>query len=370
MYALDTFAAGVTPERSGSPSIALSLRADRVWGADESDQAARIKGLWQLIAAEFPDARGVAIGIGTPGTLPAGIEDATTAQPDAGTERRWLSLMHGADLAIGVHGSNMLLPSGFASSTLELLPASRYGNAFQATLMASQDPVAALVRHRTIYGSEDLSDVSAERVAEVAVSILKYADRTERLMSGPAAGQASGDIPPLGEQSTQVPAPRPAGRTPLRQMSPVRAVRRLTDRDREEGAMRARLREARRAQPPLVVSDERGLAFELESEEEIRRFALEGGHVERNELRVVARYVQPPMTALDVGANFGVFTVTLASTVGEAGSVHSFEPLPAARSRLERAVALNQLRNVRVNEMALSDAPGAVRLFDYGPGYE
>ena len=40
------------------------------------------------------------------------------------------------------------------------------------------------------------------------------------------------------------------------------------------------------------------------------------------------------MTALDVGANVGIFTATFASGVGEHGSVHSFEPLPSTRRRL------------------------------------
>ena len=159
----------------------------------------------------FPEAGAVAVGGERAGRLPDGIVDAHGHYAEASDEQRWLALMLGADLAVGVHGSNLLLPSGLARSTLELVPEHRYGNLFQATLLAAQDPFTTLIRHRVLYGADDLADLSPERVAAVAVSILRYADRTERLLTGPAAGQTGGERPSLAVEGTGAPLARASG---------------------------------------------------------------------------------------------------------------------------------------------------------------
>ena len=76
------------------------------------------------------------------------------------------------------------------------------------------------------------------------------------------------------------------------------------------------------------------------------------------------------MTAMDVGANIGVFTANFASRVGERGSVHSFEPLATSRRRLQRTLELNVLERVVVSDCAVADRDGEVELHEYGPGYE
>jgi FkbM family methyltransferase len=251
-----------------------------------------------------------------------------------------------------------------------LVPANRYGNAFQATLLDSEDPVTALIRHRLVYGADDLTDVGPERLAEIAISMLRYGERSEHLLSGPAAGYGEGPLPSLDVQSPPASSPDPRAAPSLMNANPLRAARRLAWRARNEWDKRRRARRARGAEPPLIVKDERGLSFELATSEEIERYMLEDGHVERDELRLVSAYADAGMTVIDAGANFGVFTATLAAAVGESGAVHSFEPLPAARRRLERTIELNALGNVTVNGSAVADRAGAVTLFDYGPGYE
>jgi hypothetical protein len=146
------------------------------------------------VGSEFPYARAAAIGPGIPEGLPADVLDLRDPAPSADSELRWVRLMRGADLAIGVHGSNLLLPSGFAAATLELVPEARYGNLFQATLLAERDPLLALDRHRVLYGNDDLADISPERVARVAIALLQGFERFRQLMTGPVAGQNSGPI--------------------------------------------------------------------------------------------------------------------------------------------------------------------------------
>jgi FkbM family methyltransferase len=360
-YDLGALLGAVEPAKVGNPSVVFSLRADRLWGRDAADQRERVGRLWRAITAAFPEAGGVAVGT-DPGGLPPGIEDATVAEPATEVERRWLALMRGADLAFGVHGSNMLLPSGLARATLELLPATRYGNAFQATLLNTANSAAALVRHRTMYGADDLSDLDPSRVAEVAVSVLRYTNRSETLLSGERAARG------LPAVERPVPASAPRARPQIGSISARRAVRRLVGATRQRAA-RSR-RRLSRPSLPVLVRDERGLSFELETAEEVERFAAAGGHLERDELALVSAYLTAGMTAFDVGANMGVFTATMAAAAGPSGPVHAFEPLPSNRRRLERTIALNGTEQVHVSASVVTDTDGRTQLYDYGAGYE
>src|SRR5439155_1308096 len=74
--------------------------------------------------------------------------------------------------------------------------------------------------------------------------------------------------------------------------------------------------------------------------------------------------------AVDVGANIGAFTAVLARAVGPEGHVHAFEPLAAARERLQRNLELNRLDNVTIHDAAVADEAGTAQLALYGAGYE
>jgi FkbM family methyltransferase len=363
-YSLDALVHDLPAERSGDPSIVLSLRADRRWGADARGQERHVARLLKDIVAAFPGARCTAVGAAEPGGLPEGVADLTRAAPDTETERRWLRLLRGADLVIGVHGSNMLLPSGIARASIELLPAERYGNAFQATLPSSRDPVTALIRHRTLYGADDLGDLAPERVAEVAISVLRERQRMEDVLAGPAAG-AGGTLAGPGSPSRVRETAPPPGAS-LRDVRPGRALRRASSAARHR--LRARRERSRVSSDdlPKIVRDESGLAFELETRDELDRFL----GLEHDEVTLLTAYLDAGMTAIDVGANVGIFTAAFARRVGERGSVHSFEPLPTSRRRLERTVELNRLRQVVVNDCAVADRTGEIELHDYGMGYE
>ena len=71
--------------------------------------------------------------------------------------------------------------------------------------------------------------------------------------------------------------------------------------------------------------------------------------------RVLAALALPGMTAVDVGANVGLLTLTLARGVGPAGKVLAFEPEEQPRRLLERMAALNGLAWIDVH----GDAVGA-----------
>jgi FkbM family methyltransferase len=71
----------------------------------------------------------------------------------------------------------------------------------------------------------------------------------------------------------------------------------------------------------------------------------------------VARNVRPGMTAIDVGANFGYYTLILGGLVGAEGCVYSVEPNPAAAAMLRRSVDLN---GMATRTTVIEAAAGAV----------
>lgn len=79
------------------------------------------------------------------------------------------------------------------------------------------------------------------------------------------------------------------------------------------------------------------------------------------ELGLVPHLLAAGETAVDVGANFGLWTYHLSRAAGPRGSVLALEPVPFSAAALRRVVRLLGLRNVTVVEQGLSDVPGRVR---------
>jgi FkbM family methyltransferase len=85
------------------------------------------------------------------------------------------------------------------------------------------------------------------------------------------------------------------------------------------------------------------------------------------ERRVLLRILRRGDTVIDVGANYGNYTVEFARLVGPHGKVHAFEPVPPTFEMLRRTIERNGV-NARVclNQCALSDKQGSSTM--YMPG--
>lgn len=68
----------------------------------------------------------------------------------------------------------------------------------------------------------------------------------------------------------------------------------------------------------------------------------------------------------DLGAHYGIYSVGLARRVGPAGQVVAFEPNPLSFARLSRHKALNDLPQLVVLPVAVSDEERRTELFTYG----
>jgi FkbM family methyltransferase len=69
----------------------------------------------------------------------------------------------------------------------------------------------------------------------------------------------------------------------------------------------------------------------------------------------VSRWLRPGMTAIDIGANIGYYAIIMAHHVGPRGRVFAYEPAGEPRELLEHNRALNNLSQLEIVAVALSD---------------
>ena len=88
------------------------------------------------------------------------------------------------------------------------------------------------------------------------------------------------------------------------------------------------------------------------------------GFYEEGLTKMFLDYLKPGMTFLDVGAHYGYYTLLGSWLVGDTGQVHSFEPTPNSFEVLK--INVEQKSNVFINQIAVSQEPGALTINDYG----
>lgn len=90
------------------------------------------------------------------------------------------------------------------------------------------------------------------------------------------------------------------------------------------------------------------------------------GEWEPDVTRYINDHVSPGMTALDVGAYFGFFTLHLAKLVQPQGKVYAFEIDPEILPLLYENIATNEVSNVDVFEVGLLDRSEELSLAGQG----
>lgn len=77
----------------------------------------------------------------------------------------------------------------------------------------------------------------------------------------------------------------------------------------------------------------------------------------------MARTVRPGMTTVDVGANYGYYTLLMADLVGPSGAVYAVEPNPDVATLLRRSVLLNGFyHRTTICEVGAGAGPGSATL--------
>ncbi len=145
--------------------ITFVWREDRLWCNDlifkilektkQTDialwqQNRKVQKLFAAIKSKLPTAKFAIAGLGTKTQFPEWIEDARVDKYNEETERKTCQIYSESRIVIGVHGSNMLLPSGHAGMTIDLMPRGRWGNLAQDILYQEPDPRLAAFRYRYV----------------------------------------------------------------------------------------------------------------------------------------------------------------------------------------------------------------------------
>lgn len=81
-----------------------------------------------------------------------------------------------------------------------------------------------------------------------------------------------------------------------------------------------------------------------------------------DEIKFLRRLLEPGQKVIDIGANYGVYTLSMAKTVGPAGQVWAFEPASSTARLLAAGIAINQFSQVILDHRALSRASGTAQL--------
>jgi FkbM family methyltransferase len=115
--------------------------------------------------------------------------------------------------------------------------------------------------------------------------------------------------------------------------------------------------------PAIDVQGHRMVVHSESRDRVISQLLRHNGVFEPWETELVKAELRPGDTVLDVGANIGYYTLLFARLVGPRGKVYAFEPDPDNFALLSHNVRLNGYRNVVLVNKAVSDRPGAARLF-------
>ena len=102
-------------------------------------QQRKVLELFSALKEFFPEARFTVIGSGRDSGFPDWIDDMRTRKFDSAIELKFCRAYAESRIVIGIHGSNMLLPSAHAGMSIDLMPAERWPNIGQDILYHQSD---------------------------------------------------------------------------------------------------------------------------------------------------------------------------------------------------------------------------------------
>jgi hypothetical protein len=170
---VETFPLEEWGARLKTPTVTFIWRDDRPWRAATDAPATRLERLRRSLAPaaratggqhllvstlakalrrDWPTLDFAVAGLSEAGRdepLPAWVKDLRRPSIDEAAERRWCERYAASHVVVGMHGSNMLLPSAHAGAVVELIGPERWGNFTQDILFRdSGDCRELLFRYR------------------------------------------------------------------------------------------------------------------------------------------------------------------------------------------------------------------------------
>lgn len=190
-------------ERLERPTVTFVWRDDRPWRARAAEASAHGARLGRLIHArsrrppgqhrlvselaealrrDWPALDFAVAGLSEAGRgegLPRWVEDLRRPAPDEADERRWCERYAASHVVVGVHGSNMLLPTGHAGGLVEIIGPERWGNFPQDVLFRNAgDCRETLFRYRFVPHS-----TPPHTLAQLVTLLLRGRADFQRLMN-------------------------------------------------------------------------------------------------------------------------------------------------------------------------------------------
>lgn len=132
------------------------------------EQTCRIITLAQELRKAIPNIDFVITGLGFKGGMPDWICDRRTVEINEDTEISWCKYYAKSHIVVGVHGSNMLLPSAHAGAVVELVPVNRWVNLIQDILVRGSGIREGLFRYRFLP-----VETSIKEVANTIITLLE-----------------------------------------------------------------------------------------------------------------------------------------------------------------------------------------------------
>jgi hypothetical protein len=185
-------------KHQNNPVITFIWREDRLWETEShstsarfdkikqhlgisqertNEQTRKVIKLAECLRGDFPLLDFAVVGLGKAHNLLDWISDLRLTKLDTEAERAWCERYAKSHIVIGVHGSNMLLPSAHAGGVIELIGEERQGNFLQDILFRRSDSREMFFRYRFVPHS-----ATPEDLARLASTMLRYQD-FRRLMS-------------------------------------------------------------------------------------------------------------------------------------------------------------------------------------------
>lgn len=131
---------------------------------------------------------------------------------------------------------------------------------------------------------------------------------------------------------------------------------------RTRAAVHARETSTMTASTILTMVDGVRVAVQ-DSLDQITTYVLrEQGDWFEDEIRFLRRVLEPGQHVIDIGANCGVYALSMAKVVGPSGRIWAFEPSSATADLLAQGIVANGFTHVSVERCAVSAAPGTARL--------
>jgi len=144
----------------------------------------KIKYLFKKIHESLPDAKLTIAGLGQSTSFPSWIDDKRVVKFDKKTERKICKIYSKSRLVIGVHGSNMMLPSAHAGMVIDLMPDDRWSNLTQDVIYHNEEILDyGIITWKYHYFPIDISSFSLAHIVKILITNITGALSRSKIMT-------------------------------------------------------------------------------------------------------------------------------------------------------------------------------------------